>query len=263
MPQEFWFLWRLAFREGIRMQGTNIGYVHSIETFGTLDGPGIRYIVFLTGCPLRCKYCHNPDTWTGKGQAKLSSEIIADVMRYKGFYANGGVTISGGEPMYQHDFCLELLQGLRERSIHTALDTSGAIPLEKSKELIDAADMLLLDIKSADSKKFEVITGAPIDNTLATLDYCEATNKPIWIRHVVVPGLTDSREDIVALGKLLSRYRTIKKIELLPFHKLGEYKWENLGLEYTLASTPEPTHEQMLDVVETLADFGLVATFNS
>ena len=239
------------------------GIVHSIETFGTLDGPGTRYVLFLKGCPLRCIFCHNPDTWKMEGgMEKTTGEILEDVLRTRSFYKKGGVTISGGEPMLQHDFVKELLTLFRENNIHTALDTAGSIEIEKSAELIDLADMLLLDMKAPTAEMFETITGSPMKNSLDTLDYCEKTNKRVWIRHVVVPGYTDSDEDAESLGKLLADYKCIEYVDLLPFHKLGEYKWKELGIPYTLYDVSEPDPSRMEKHIGILGRYGLKARYN-
>ena len=237
------------------------GIIHSIETFGTLDGPGTRYVLFLKGCPLRCLYCHNPDTWemTG-GSAKTPSEVLEDVLRYRNFYKNGGVTLSGGEPMLQHDFVLELLDLFHKNGIHTALDTAGSLPISKTSDLIDAADMLLLDIKSPRADVFEKITGQKIDNTLDTLEYCEKTNKRVWIRHVVIPGLTDDDEE--ELAQLLKDHSCVEYVDLLPFHKLGEYKWKESGLPYTLYDTPEGSEESLKRFVAKLSEYGITGRYN-
>lgn len=231
------------------MQKQVFGKIHSIETFGAVDGPGIRYIVFLKGCPFRCAYCHNPDTWSDTGaEVKSVSEIVENILSYKHFYDKGGVTISGGEPLFQPEFVLELLKELKAKGYHTALDTAGSMPIEISAPVIDMADMLLLDIKSPFEEVFQKITKRPMKNTLDTLDYCEKTQKPIWIRHVIVPGLTDSDESINALCDLLANKSCVQKIDLLPFHKLGEYKWKELELEYELYETESPTKERMLQL---------------
>ncbi len=224
-----------------------IGRVHSYETFGAVDGPGIRFIVFLQGCPLRCLYCHNPDSWAPKaGTEATVDEIVAKVLAYRGFYrGGGGVTISGGEPMLQHEFVYELICALKEQGIHTAIDTSGAVPLSICKKTVDAADMLLLDIKSLDSELSRRITGSDVclPHEKELLDYCEEQGKRVWIRHVVVPGLTMDEEKIKALADFLAQYKCIERIEPLPFHKLGEHKWEE-GT-YTLGDTEAPSKEEM------------------
>ena len=226
---------------------TNVtGRIHSVESFGALDGPGIRYVLFLQGCPLRCLFCHNPDSWRpDAGQEIGSVDVVQDILRYRHFIRRGGVTLSGGEPLMQPDFCASILEGCREHSLHTALDTSGAVSLLHCRKAVDAADMLLLDIKAADDALFRRITGRGMDNTLEILNRCENTMKPVWIRHVLVPGLTLEREQLHRLGRLLKPYRCIERVELLPFHKLGEYKWESLQLGYTLGDTQPPEPEQV------------------
>ena len=223
------------------------GKVHSYETFGAVDGPGIRFIVFLQGCPLRCLYCHNPDTWDSKdGTEATVDEIVAKVLPYRGFYkGGGGVTISGGEPMLQHAFVAQLCTALREKDIHTAIDTSGGVPLAVCKEAVDAADMLLLDIKSFDPALSKRITGSDkcLEHEKELLDYCEKQGKDVWIRHVVVPGLTMDEEKLRALRSFLDGYKCVKRIEPLPFHKLGEHKWEE-GC-YTLSATEAPDKADM------------------
>lgn len=231
------------------------GRIHSFESFGAVDGPGIRYIVFFQGCPLRCRFCHNPDTWSlGSGEEYTVDEIVAKILPYKGFHRNGGgVTLSGGEPMAQHAFAAALCQKLRELGIHTAIDTSGGIPLSVCKDAVDAADMLLLDIKSIDPELSADITGngTTLANEKEILAYCEAQGKPVWIRHVVVPGLTMRDDHLRALREFLDGFDCVKKIEPLPFHKLGEHKW--LPELYTLTDTEAPTAEEMDKVRAILA----------
>lgn len=225
------------------------GRVHSFESFGAVDGPGIRFIIFFQGCPLRCSFCHNPDTWVFDGGTEYTAdELVEKVRPYRLFYrGGGGVTLSGGEPMAQHEFITELLLKLRAEGIHTAVDTSGGVPLSVCKSAVDAADMLLLDIKTIDPEACLAITGSSdaLKNEKEILDYCQEQKKPVWIRHVVVPGLTDGREQLKALGDFLSGYSCIEKIEPLPFHKLGEHKW--LPELYTLGDTEPPTAEQMAE----------------
>ena len=239
------------------------GMIHSVETFGTLDGPGIRYVLFLKGCPLRCIYCHNPDTWEMQGgTVRTSSEVIEDIIRYRNFYKKGGVTLSGGEPMLQHDFVSELLTGLRAQGMHTALDTAGSIPLARSKDLIDLADMLLLDIKAPNAGLFERITGQKIDNTLDTLEYCQSTGKKVWIRHVIIPGFTDGDDIAHEMIDLLKDKTCVEHVDLLPFHKMGEYKWHDLGLAYELDEVSEPSSERLEKLCEIYASGGLKARYN-
>ncbi|MCL1920552.1 MAG: pyruvate formate-lyase-activating protein [Kiritimatiellaeota bacterium] len=222
------------------------GRVHSIETFGTLDGPGIRYVLFLQGCPLRCLYCHNPDSRAlNAGTEMRADEVLADILTYSNFIRSGGVTLSGGEPLLQPEFARAVLEGCRANGLHTALDTSGAVPLEASRPLLELADLVLLDIKALDNGLCETLTGAGNADTLATLDHCERIRKPVWIRHVLVPGYTLDDAHLKALAAHLKNYSVIQKVELLPFHKMGEYKWAKLGYAYTLAQTPEPTVEEL------------------
>ncbi|MDR2849628.1 MAG: pyruvate formate lyase-activating protein [Verrucomicrobiota bacterium] len=223
------------------------GRVHSVESFGTLDGPGIRYVLFLQGCPLRCLYCHNPDTREAAGGKTMTAgEVMADILTYRPFIARGGVTLSGGEPLLQPAFVCELLDACRKHHLHSALDTSGAVPLARSAPALDRADLILLDIKALDDDLCVPLTGAGTADTLATLDYCESTGKPVWIRHVLVPGYTLDGARLERLADTLLRYASIRKIELLPFHKMGEYKWDALGSPYRLTDTPPPTAEQLL-----------------
>ena len=195
-----------------------IGYIHSVESFGALDGPGVRYVLFLQGCPLRCLFCHNPDSWAvGRGQPIGSADVVRDILRYRHFIEKGGVTLSGGEPLMQPEFAASILEGCRENGLHTALDTSGGVPLLACRQAVDAADMLLLDMKAADEALFRRITGRSMDNTLEILEHCEDTGKRVWIRHVLVPGLTLEETQLHALGRLLRRYGCIERVELLPF----------------------------------------------
>lgn len=234
------------------------GYVHSIETCGTVDGPGIRYVAFFQGCPLRCKFCHNPDTWKKyEGKQYTVDALLQDILKYRNFIKNGGVTLSGGEPLLQAEFAAELLSRCKEEGIHTAVDTSGAIPLKACKEAVDAADLILLDIKSIDSIKCKELTGMGNDNALELLDYLEAAKKPVWIRHVVVPGITENYEDIEAMARYLSKFTVVERVEILPFHKMGEFKWKELGLEYTLYDTPTPEKDSIRKIKEILKGYGL------
>lgn len=235
-----------------------IGRFHSVETFGAVDGPGIRYVVFLQGCPLRCLYCHNPDSWKFDGGIKISSDkIVGDIERYRNFIKRGGVTISGGEPLAQPDFTKDIIIGCKKLGLHTAIDTAGSIEIEKSAPVIDKADMLLLDVKTADFKIFKELTGVEADNLIDTLDYCEKTNKRIWVRHVLVPKITLVDERLYQLAEFLSQYSCIERIELLPFHKMGEFKWKNLGYEYKLYDIPTPKKEEIDKAVQILHQKGL------
>jgi len=235
------------------------GRIHSIESFGTLDGPGIRYVLFLQGCPLRCLYCHNPDARGESGGTVMTAgEVMTDILTYRAFIARGGVTLSGGEPLLQPAFTCEVLDGCREHRLHSALDTSGAVPLARAAPAIDRADLVLLDIKALEDDLCEPLTGCSAANTLATLEYCEATGKAVWIRHVLVPGYTLDRMRLERLADYLLRFGCIRKTELLPFHKMGEYKWKSLGSSYALTDTPPPTDAQMNEARAIFRQRGLV-----
>jgi pyruvate formate lyase activating enzyme len=235
------------------------GYIHSIETGGTVDGPGIRYVAFLQGCPLRCLYCHNPDSWQMKtGKTMTSSELLEDVLRYKAFIKSGGVTLSGGEPLTQPDFVEDFFNRARAQGLHTALDTSGAIPLAKSRDAIDASDLILLDIKALDPVLCKKLTGMDNKNALELLAYLEQTGKPVWIRHVVVPGYTDDLSQLEALAHYLRDFSVIQRVELLPFHQMATYKWEALRLTYALKDTPVPTKAFMAQAAEPFIRLGLI-----
>jgi pyruvate formate lyase activating enzyme len=234
------------------------GRVHSVESFGTLDGPGIRYVLFLQGCPLRCLYCHNPDSQcAGAGKVVTAGEALADILSYRAFIRRGGVTLSGGEPLLQPEFACALLEGCRESRLHSAIDTSGAIPLAASKPALDLADLVLLDLKAIDDDLCRTLTGAGNQHALDTLDYCEAAGKAVWVRHVVVPGYTLDEGQLARLADHLLRYACVSRVELLPFHKMGEYKWEALRAPYRLSGTPAPTAEEMARAQSIFAQRGL------
>ncbi|MGH0052782.1 MAG: radical SAM protein, partial [Sphaerochaetaceae bacterium] len=188
-----------------------------------------------------CRYCHNPDTWNMKGGSlQYADEVVADILSYKNFINDGGVTISGGEPLKQPEFALELINLLKEKGIHTALDTAGSVPLEISKPVLDAVDLVLLDIKSLDDKLSFSLTGMGTANTLETLSYLQKTNKKVWIRHVLVPSWTLEEQKLKYLASFLTAFSCVETVELLPYHRLGQYKWEQLHLTYSLADIPEP-----------------------
>ncbi len=223
------------------------GEIHSFESFGTVDGPGIRFVVFLQGCPLRCLYCHNPDTWEkGRGSCRMTpEELLDEVLRYKRFIARGGVTLTGGEPLMQAAFVREFFLLCRGQGIHTALDTSGALWSQPVRDALDVTDLVLLDIKSIDPEQHKELTGAMITHTLRCLDYLEERQIPAWIRHVVVPGWTDDDRLLQRLADYLKPYRCIEKIELLPYHRMGARKYEQMGFDYRLEGTPELSEERL------------------
>jgi pyruvate formate lyase activating enzyme len=218
------------------------GYVHSIETFGTVDGPGIRYVVFLQGCPMRCKYCHNPDTWEiNVGSLMSVEDIIKDYQSYKPFLRGGGLTVTGGEPLLQIDFLISLFEAAKVKNIHTCIDTSGItyqqgnLPyIKKLNQLMNVTDLVLLDIKHIDPKEHIELTGQPNDGILAFASYLEQRSMPVWIRHVIVPTITDKKEYLFQLGYFLGGLSNIKALDILPYHDLGKVKYESLGIEYPL-----------------------------
>lgn len=235
-----------------------VGKIHSVETLGALDGPGLRYVIFLQGCEMRCKYCHNPDTWNKNGgRIATAEEMLNDVLKYKEFIKDGGVTISGGEPLLQLDFCREMIRGCKEYGIHCAVDTAGMVKLDKSAPVIAMADLILLDIKAAEKTLHKEVTGFSNTMPLNILSFCEDIAKPVWIRHVLVPEYTLKKEPLEKLGKLLSKYKCIERVELLPFHKMGEYKWEKLKMKVPFKKIPEPTQEQIVFARNTLMKYHL------
>lgn len=237
-----------------------MGYIHSVETFGALDGPGIRYVVFLQGCPLRCRYCHNADTWqAGAAGARYVSAqaVVDDILAYLPYIRTGGVTLSGGEPLFQPEFACEILRLCHENGLHTAVDTSGGVPLASCEEAVRAADLLLLDIKALDPAECLALTGADNSAAFAMLRLRERLQKDVWVRHVLVPGLTLDFDKLEKLAAFLEPFTCVKRVELLPFHKMGEYKWEQLGLPYTLGDVREPTAEEMQRAAEILRRYGL------
>ncbi|WP_438447161.1 pyruvate formate-lyase-activating protein [Gorillibacterium sp. sgz5001074] len=228
------------------------GNVHSIETFGTVDGPGIRYVVFTQGCLLRCLYCHNADTWeTGKGKIMSTDEIMADFESYLPFIeaSGGGITVSGGEPLLQLDFLIDLFKKCKARGIHTTLDTSGGCYSteesfqQKLAELLPYIDLVLLDLKHIEEKAHKRLTGRSNENILAFARYLSDHKVPAWIRHVLVPGWTDAEEDLRKLSSFIHSLQNVRKIEVLPYHKLGVYKWQNLGYKYLLEDVESPSAE--------------------
>lgn len=234
------------------------GRIHSTETFGTVDGPGIRFVVFTQGCPLRCLYCHNPDTREECGGTETKVEdLIAKIKKYKPYLRRGGITLSGGEPLAQPAFSREFLRRAQEEGFHTALDTSGLCSIRIAEPVVEFANLVLLDIKSFDPETYKRITSQPLRPTLEMAEYLASISKPMWIRYVLVPGLNDQIEHILALGKYLVNLGNVERLEILPFHKMGESKWERLGLEYSLSEVNPPTAEQIRTVFEAFCSTGL------
>ncbi len=226
-----------------------LGRIHSTESFGTVDGPGIRFVVFMQGCHLKCKYCHNRDTWDmNSGVTYTADELISNILRYKSYFDNsgGGVTVSGGEPLLQVQFVTELFKKLKELNIHTALDTSGNFPISKEiKELLNYTDLVLLDIKHINNEKCIDLTGVPNTKTLEFAKYLSNNSKDIWIRQVLVPGYTDDKFDLQDLKKFIETLSSVKKVEILPYHDLGKFKWKELGQVYALDKVSPPSKEEI------------------
>ena len=229
------------------------GKIHSLESFGTVDGPGIRFVTFMQGCPLRCRYCHNPDTWRADAPVKYEltpRQLLDEVSRYKSFIAKGGVTLTGGEPLMQPDFCREFFRLCREAGIHTALDTAGSVYNEKTLSVLDFTDLVLLDIKALQPELCRAVCGSDGRNALRLLDELERRGIDVWIRHVVVPGLTDDDRLLDELVTYLKPYRVVKKIEWLPYHTMGVFKYKDLGLDYPLEGVPPLAAERIKDIRE-------------
>ena len=211
--------------------------IHSFESLGAVDGPGVRFVIFMQGCSLKCKYCQNRDTWDLHSRQEYSvNEILEKILRYKNYIMpNGGVTISGGEPLLQAKFLIELFTKLKELNVHTCIDTSGSFELtDEIKTLINLTDLFLLDIKCINDEKCIELTGISNKKELAFAKYLSSINKPLWIRQVLVPGITDDEQDLLKLEEFISSLKTVEKVEILPYHDLGKFKWENLGCKYPL-----------------------------
>lgn len=221
------------------MKNNKIGYIHSIETMGLVDGPGIRFVVFMQGCPLRCLFCHNPDTWNPNiGIEMTPLELVEKIERYKPYFNdNGGVTFSGGEPLLQSEFLIECLKLCKERNIHTCIDTSG-VGGKNIKEVLRYTDLVMWDIKAFEAKEYETMTGIKIEDSLQFLEQCQKMNVNMWIRQVIVPGINDNEDYIERLASFLKPLRNILKIEFLPYELLGVHKYKELGINYRLEGTP-------------------------
>ena len=229
--------------------------VHSIESFGTVDGPGIRFVLFLQGCHLQCKYCHNRDTWNmNGGEYKSLDDIFEKIIKYKNYICpNGGVTVTGGEPLLQVKFLIELFEKLKKENIHTCIDTSGMVALTPDiKKLLSLTDLVLLDIKHIDSEKCKNLVGFGNEKELAFARYLSENNIHMWLRQVLVPGYTDDKEDLEKLKTFLSTLTNVKKIELLPYHSIGKYKWEKLGVKYELEDVRDANNNDIKRAKEIL-----------
>ena len=224
--------------------------IHSFESFGTVDGPGIRFVVFMQGCALKCKYCHNRDTWDLCGGTEYTlEEILTRIEKYKNYFipSGGGVTFSGGEPLLQLKFLLEIIPILKKEGIHVAIDTSGSFNLtEDIKKVINLADLFLLDIKCINDEICKDLTGVSNKKELAFARYLSDINKPMWIRQVLVPGITDKEDDLLKLKDFINSLNSVEKVEILPYHDMGKFKWEKLGFKYPLEGVPVATSEDVL-----------------
>lgn len=229
------------------------GYIHSTESFGAADGPGVRFVIFVQGCKMRCAYCHNPDTWkTGEGEEYTADELIKKAMKYKSYWkSGGGITVSGGEPLLQIDFLLELFKKAKEKGIHTTIDTAGN-PFTREEpffskfcELMKYTDLVMLDIKEINPERHKNITGFDNENILDMAKYLSDINKPVWIRHVLVPETSDFDEDLDSLGSFIKGLSNVEKVEVLPYHTLGKFKWDNLGIKYRLDGINPPEAERV------------------
>ncbi len=231
------------------------GRIHSFESLGAVDGPGVRFVVFMQGCALKCKYCQNRDTWNLKGGTTYSSdEIVEKILRYKNYIMpNGGVTISGGEPLLQAKFLIELFTKLRQYNIHTCIDTSGSVVLtDEIKELINLTDLFLLDIKCINDEKAINLTGVSNKKELEFAKYLSSINKPMWIRQVLVPGYADDEQDLTKLREFISTLKSVKKVEVLPYHDLGKFKWEQIGEVYPLENVRTANNDDVKRAKEIL-----------
>ncbi|MDE6505473.1 MAG: pyruvate formate lyase-activating protein [Clostridia bacterium] len=240
------------------------GYIHSIETLGTVDGPGIRFVAFMQGCPMRCKYCHNPDTWALNAGKEISAEeLAATALKYKSYIKNGGVTVSGGEPLLQIEFVTEFFKILKAEGIHTALDTSGITFNEKDKncvarhkQLLKYTDLVLLDIKHIDENGHKKLTGFSNENPLSFAKYLSDNGKDMWVRHVLVSGVTDNDVYLNRLAEFINGLKTVKNIEVLPYHSMGESKYQKLGINYSLKGAVPPDKTRIENAVNILNSKG-------
>lgn len=230
-----------------------VGCVHSLESFGSVDGPGVRYLIFLSGCAMRCQFCHNPDTWDrNAGTLYTADELLSKALRFQEYWGEeGGITVSGGEPLLQVDFLIEFFQKAKAKGVHTTIDTSGSPFTRKEpffgkfQELMKYTDLLLLDIKQMDEEKHRLLTGRTNQNILDMARYLSETGKPVWIRHVLVPERSDFDEDLQKLYAFIQTLHNVERVEVLPYHTLGAYKWKELGYEYPLERIDAPSRERI------------------
>ncbi len=229
------------------------GRIHSTESFGSVDGPGIRFIIFLKGCAMRCRYCHNPDTWDAQGGELMTvNDLLERAERYRSYWGTeGGITVSGGEALLQMDFVTELFEEAKRRGINTCLDTAGqpfrsdAAYLARFDRLMDATDLVLLDLKHMDNEAHRRLTGHGNENILQLAQHLSRRGTPVWVRHVLVPGITDSEEHLLAMRNFIATLNNVQKVEVLPYHTLGVFKWQQLGIPYELEGVPTPSQEEL------------------
>ena len=222
------------------------GYIHSFESFGTVDGPGVRFVVFFSGCPMRCLYCHNPDTWHMGGMYISAEEVMEKMRRNLPFYRSGGITASGGEPTMQLPFLTELFRLAKAEGIHTCLDTSGILFREDEPydELLKYTDLVMLDIKHMFAREHRELTGFDNERVFSFFSYLEKMGKPVRIRHVVVPGITDQEDHLKALGRILAELSNVKALDVLPYHTMGVSKYKALGIDYPLEGVAPMSKEK-------------------
>ena len=236
------------------------GYIHSLESFGSVDGPGVRYVIFLSGCAMRCQFCHNPDTWNMQaGTPYTADELLEKALRYRSYWGSkGGITVSGGEPLLQIDFLLELFTKAKEKGVHTTLDTCGnpftrEEPFfSKFEKLMEVTDLVMLDIKHMDEEQHVLLTGQKNDNILDMAKYLSDTGKSMWIRHVLVPERSDRDDYLWKLHDFIEKLDHVERVEVLPYHTLGVYKWKELGIPYGLEGIEPPTQERIQNANEIL-----------
>ena len=236
------------------------GYIHSLESFGSVDGPGVRYVIFLSGCAMRCQFCHNPDTWNMQaGTPYTADELLEKALRYRSYWGSkGGITVSGGEPLLQIDFLLELFTKAKEKGVHTTLDTCGnpftrEEPFfSKFEKMMDVTDLVMLDIKHMDEEQHVLLTGQKNDNILDMAKYLSDTGKSMWIRHVLVPERSDRDDYLWKLHDFIEKLDHVERVEVLPYHTLGVYKWKELGIPYGLEGIEPPTQERIQNANEIL-----------
>ena len=251
----------MRIRSGPRKTKSVDGYIHSVETLGTVDGPGVRFVIFSQGCPHRCLYCHNPDTWRLKGGRLVASADLLDQIENASTFlkrANGGVTISGGEPLVQPKFIASIFRGCKEMNLHTALDTTGYLGGKASDAMLGDIDLVLLDIKSYDRETYRRVCGVAIEPTLDFARRLDRMGRRMWIRFVLVPGLTDEKANIEGLADFAASLTMVERVEIAPFHKMGEFKWQELRMPYQLTETPPPTPESIAEVRRVFSSRGLV-----